>query len=115
MGVYEITLFDLKPQRSRYEFLVQIKVMDFSLVFTNLPYTAVFQLAHPITYPGSYAKCEQGNKLVSALLSAKGDTMYILIVPCLILILVSKRIRHSRRFADPLPIVQKVTSGTIGL
>ena len=27
-GVYEVTLFDLKPQSRLYEFLVQIKVMD---------------------------------------------------------------------------------------
>ena len=30
MGVYEVTFFDLKPQSRLYEFLVQIKVMDFS-------------------------------------------------------------------------------------
>ena len=30
MGVYELTFFDLKPQSRLYEFLVQIKVMDFS-------------------------------------------------------------------------------------
>ena len=28
--VYEVTFFDLKPQRRLYEFLVHIKVMDFS-------------------------------------------------------------------------------------
>ena len=28
--VYDVTFFDLKPQSRLYEFLVQIKVMDFS-------------------------------------------------------------------------------------